>query len=78
MEYHKSAWVKMDLCLKILKYRYDDQTATNKNTTDMTSAIIPATVWLLLNRYETLIKPLKPRKSTIDITISTIITNGWI
>ena len=78
MEYHKSAWVKMDLCLKILKYRYDDQTATNKNTTDMTSAIIPATVWLLLNRYETLIKPLKPRKSTIDITISTITTIGWI
>lgn len=58
----------MDLSLHTLKYMYEDHIAINKYTIDTTRPKIPATAWLLSKRLATRINPLKPKKSTIDIT----------
>lgn len=53
-----------------------DKTATNKNIKEIIKANTAENPAPILNKFATLINPLNPKKSTIEITISNIITKG--
>ena len=54
-----------------------DRTAIDRKSKETTSPKAPAPPLPYLNIYETLINPLNPKKSTIEITISNTMTIGW-
>ena len=68
--------MRIDFSLKILKYRNPDKSARTKYSMETMRPKTAGRGVPALNIADTLIKPLKPRKSTIEITIITMTMSG--